>query len=433
MAQKTRPGLQTTIDSNLPDNTTDFITPLLHREVEEDLKDSNFNILDDTAFDVNYTPTTSSDWDVTVPIETGAGLDQLAQRLRDIEDTNYSNNVFYVSKQGNDSTAEEGNEAKPFLTIQAAATAMPSNNSILKVLGGGTYSENVTLKNNSTNCIFDFSNCKINNLTADFSNQETNNNLIKELQVISPTASITIRATWVKNLNITAGNQSIFCYSKFATNCIFTSSNSSVTLGSGTNFFSYFDTCIVLNTGSGSCVKSTVRTIFNNCFIESNTGTAILSRSDANAIDQVVRMYGGSIKSTAWCVSGENGVTNFMGYNVKIYSSASNCVQAGGIGLGGKYLLFDNCEFYTKGANDVFLMNTIERLVTENYTFKSCVFHIVTGFPIQENTYNPGDLGTTLLTNCTYNSATVTSIAPVKVVEHNSFSFPNYTDFNTLQ
>ncbi|GAF90244.1 unnamed protein product, partial [marine sediment metagenome] len=32
MAQKTRPGLQTTIDSNLPDNTTDFITPLLHRE-----------------------------------------------------------------------------------------------------------------------------------------------------------------------------------------------------------------------------------------------------------------------------------------------------------------------------------------------------------------------------------------------------------------
>ena len=37
MAEKNRADLQAVIDANLPDNTTDFITPLLHREVEEDL------------------------------------------------------------------------------------------------------------------------------------------------------------------------------------------------------------------------------------------------------------------------------------------------------------------------------------------------------------------------------------------------------------
>jgi hypothetical protein len=47
MAIKNKADLQIVIDANLPDNTIDFITPLLHREVEEDLKDSFFNKLDD--------------------------------------------------------------------------------------------------------------------------------------------------------------------------------------------------------------------------------------------------------------------------------------------------------------------------------------------------------------------------------------------------
>jgi len=86
MAQKNRADLQIIIDTNLPDNTTDLITPEKHREVEEDLKDSNFNKLDDTAFDVNYTPTVSADWNVTIPTNAGDGLDQLAERVRDIEE-----------------------------------------------------------------------------------------------------------------------------------------------------------------------------------------------------------------------------------------------------------------------------------------------------------------------------------------------------------
>lgn len=52
MAQKTRTSLQTTINNNLPDNTTEFITPARTRETQTDLNDSNFNILTDDSDDI---------------------------------------------------------------------------------------------------------------------------------------------------------------------------------------------------------------------------------------------------------------------------------------------------------------------------------------------------------------------------------------------
>lgn len=47
MAQKTRAQLDALIAANLPNNVSKLITPAKHREVEEDLTDSNVNILDD--------------------------------------------------------------------------------------------------------------------------------------------------------------------------------------------------------------------------------------------------------------------------------------------------------------------------------------------------------------------------------------------------
>lgn len=52
MATKTRTDLQTTINNNLPDNTTEFITPARTRETQTDLNDSNFNILTDDSDDI---------------------------------------------------------------------------------------------------------------------------------------------------------------------------------------------------------------------------------------------------------------------------------------------------------------------------------------------------------------------------------------------
>ena len=62
MAKKTRPELYAKILANLPDNTTEQITPATDREVENAEVESCFNLLDDDATDVNYNPTTSADW-----------------------------------------------------------------------------------------------------------------------------------------------------------------------------------------------------------------------------------------------------------------------------------------------------------------------------------------------------------------------------------
>ena len=93
MAAQNRATNAALIDANLPDNTTQLITPEKHREVEDALNDSAFNVLDDDAFDVPYTPTTPSSWGATVPSETGGALDILIEKLNN----KASNNIAYVA------------------------------------------------------------------------------------------------------------------------------------------------------------------------------------------------------------------------------------------------------------------------------------------------------------------------------------------------
>ena len=141
MAKKTRPELYAKILANLPDNTTEAITPATDREVEDAEVESCYNLLDDDATDVNYNPTTSADWGATVPTEVGDGLDILIKKVS----TNPSDNIAYVSDTGSDviNEYEVGNPLKPFATFAAAISAV-GNNGIVKSLGG-TFTENINL------------------------------------------------------------------------------------------------------------------------------------------------------------------------------------------------------------------------------------------------------------------------------------------------
>jgi hypothetical protein len=76
MAIKNRVNLQTTIDDNLPNNAEGTITPELHREVETDINDSNYNKITDKGL-VGlkiYDPSRAYDSNEATVYNDGAGL-----------------------------------------------------------------------------------------------------------------------------------------------------------------------------------------------------------------------------------------------------------------------------------------------------------------------------------------------------------------------
>jgi hypothetical protein len=69
-----------------------------------------------TAIQTPYTATTPSDWDV-VPTELQSSTDELAARMRVFETNNFSDDVAFVSNNGDDLIAELGNPAKSFYSL----------------------------------------------------------------------------------------------------------------------------------------------------------------------------------------------------------------------------------------------------------------------------------------------------------------------------
>ena len=441
MAQETRAQLYAKILANLPDNTTEAITPATDRAVENAEVESCYNLLDDESTNVTYNPTSvSGDWlPEGDPTEVGGALDILADRTG----KNLPNTVFYVCQDTANPgvTPEVGNPLKPFANITDAVLAMGStpNNEMLKVLGGGTYIGNFTLPLNSVNCVFDFGQCTIQGTLTYQTSIGNNGSIVKNLNINNTTgATSRIDAEFIENVNHT-GTGAIFVDSKYCYNSSFVSSSSTVTIAtSNITEVHYLVACRIQNTGTGSAIYRSANSVFLNCSIESNTGVTYTTSNVISTIQQVSRFYNCEIKGQNICVSGENGDTNIIAYNTKFYSVNSNIIQQGGSSFG-KFLNFEGCEFYTKGALDVFNMlgtAVINRTAQENYTFKNCVFHTVTGFPINEPTsYNASDAGRTLLVNCVYNASQATNGAPIagKIQEHNSFQDTNYTDFNNLQ
>ena len=383
-----------------------------------------------TAFTTAYTPTTPANWGGTVPTETGGALDILIQKAL----SNASSAIAFVAKTGSDVIGEFelGNPLKPFLTIQAAINALPSINGVLQVLGGDFYNETVTIPNSVTKSIFLFNNCRLGNLTAQFA--IGNRNIIKDLRIESPSSFTDIRPTYLDNVRVINTVNSIALDSEFITNCIFSGSYSIATIATLSTVEQYIDNCIIENTGTGHAVRLSPNTVFSNCRIESLTNNALDMQDNTPTIQEVYRLYNCTVKSTNIVISGDAGAgypVNMLAYGCKFYSSNSNILF---IGTNSKFILFQGCEFYTKSNNDVITMsNNIVRNATDTYTFKECTFHTVTGYPLLEPTYGGGDLGNTLFLNCVYNAASATLAAPNKLTEHNSFSYPNYTDFNNLQ
>lgn len=413
MAQKTRPGLQTTIDSNLPDNTTDFITPLLHREVEEDLKDSNFNILDDTAFNVNYTPTTPLDWDTTVPTETGGALDILIKKSL----VNPSDNIAYVSTTGSNTVGEFeiGNPLKPFLSPNAAAAAVGAGG-IVKFLGG-VYSSLIFM--NVANVTLDISGCTIQDriiLDAD------------NITVIAYGAKVSASTSFAIGTSAPKTGIKIFGGTYTGTGVVGIDAESSSFGG-----WKIYDCVFNSNSSIGNQLKNVIS---ENCDFN-NTGTGI-----GLIVDVKVSLSGGIVNGASFGIQvrdaelilknkveiiGENGINGITTPNYICNIVAETGAKiTGTLGYGVRLVnkadvvKFDSCTI--NGATDTIVYDGdgglgVYRTVGTNNIFKNNTLYAGSG-QIINGTYLGSDAG---VANMNGNLSNKTIVFGAKVID-NSFN-----------
>ena len=400
MAQKNRADLQIVIDTNLPDNTTDLITPVGHREVEEDLKDSNFNKLDDTAFDVNYTPTTPLDWDATVPTETGGALDILIKKTL----TNTSDNIAYVSINGSDTVGEFeiGNPLKPFLTINAAITAV-SANGIVKVLGG-VYTEDIEI--DKSNIVLDIQSVTVTG-KINITNFTTNISVIAYNSVFNYTGTQpTVRQnTTSQTINFYGGVYNSFGASstvisagaKFYDSKFnqVTSSSSFGLASLSCNNSSNFYNCVITSSGNTGVVSNCENNKFYNCDITSNSIYGFLQLS--SNIGTPDYLYNCKIKGDSNAFF--SGAT--AGRQCSLISYNTDFESVTGVGI----RIFDDIDVLLidggsiKGFTDCISLASIDRLAGTNNILKDVRLYAGSGLIINEVSYDPTDLGVFNLQN----------------------------------
>ena len=406
-----RVTVQALIDANLPDNTTEEITPAKHREVETALNDNSFNKDSDTAVNVNYSPTTSADWlPEGDPTEVRGALDILAARTG----INPSDNIAYVSDSGSDTVGlfEIGNPLKPFLTIQAAIDSV-GNNSIVKVLGG-TYTELVPgvaylinlvsktnfyldlsstiingsiLMQNCTDCFCNLSSAKINSSLTYALNSSGSSNCSINLEGGSINGGrVDLRIGSAADIKLTGGK------------IIQSTSSPALFVGDGSIVDSvYIQGDTVGNTFAalvGSGTNPLKKAIISNCEIVDSTNYAV---TGSNMI-----LDNCSILGLAGFKSNSSGLCELK--NCRIESTFATTYSFGGEGtLQGK---FNNCTFIS-AFNNVRFFGSSQDLIFENCTFiagKDCL-------EVSSTITRSGD--DTIIQNCSFFPAQTNALGVV--------------------
>lgn len=412
MANKTRAQLQATIDANLPDNTTELITPVLHREVETDLKDSNFNKLDDTAFDVNYTPTTSADWDVTIPTNDGDGLDQLASRMRILESIGVSLTTAFVDPNGDDGTGEVGVITKPFASFAGAKAALPSSNFRIVSLGG-TFNNSDFDISLCNNFIIDLRGTTINTIGNGVRLLNCNKaSIILEGGIIN--GNVNIGGAGSTNINVQGGeingilNLGEQC---FVNKCRITSSTYAITSEiTDLTQRAYLSDCRITGTGTNATIGQSVCS-FSNCFIQGlnkiyepfSNNTRYCKFSNCTLI---------ASGSSNAAIFGANGIINGIFKQCRIQATAGTAIWIGS--TSSDFTFFEDCDIIAE-TNCVFIQSTLNRPSTTRTTFKRCSFYTNTG-EIFTGSPDVADLGKTSLIGTTLTNKTLLALTNFEVI-----------------
>jgi len=410
--------VQALIDANLPDNTTEEITPEKHREVETALNDNSFNKDSDTAFNVNYSPTTPGDWNGP-PTTDGEGLDELAGRVKSLESSIFSNpsdNIAYVAENGSDTVGEFelGNEQKPFATFEAAISAAPSF-SIVKALGG-SYTQDIVL--DKDNMILDISSCQITgkieysannvfiNATNAFITGDGIADVLQSAGVVPLTGFGLDGGTWdglsQRGINLTVVDQG--CYIKNAT---FKSNTTGTVEGFDVlSLNAYFYNCKFYYTGNKvSAFKiEDNKCTFDDCRIEA----PLVALTSTNAEIYIINKT--KIEAQR-CYLMANVIPKIN--KLVIDNAVLNSTNLGGNNDDSGILIAYNCDqvkitnstiISGSNANTIGFL-TVNRAATTTYILQNNIYYCGSAYDIFVGTFDAADLGSCEVLGGTFNKA----------------------------
>jgi len=459
MAKKNRVDLNAVIQANLPDNTIDFITPALDREVEIDEVDSCFNLEDDTAVDVNYAPTTPADWDV-VPTEVAGGLDELAGRVETIENEpnqtavqtpytpanasewnpegaptevaggldilagrtgiNLSQDIAYVTSSGNNTgiTPELGNPLKPYDNFGDAINAVAVGGTV-KALGGAYNATNEPLgyiNINKTGITLDISGCEIN---GRFFYKASNVTIIAYGAIITNPTSNTlfgVLSGTYTNFKLFGGtfqgvsgiaiDLSNSCKDGIIKDAKFTSNVKAARLfPDSAEFINCIFTTVSTSQDnieiSGGLIIDPIKPFckFVNCEISGGRDGLLLRNGKAKLIAGT-RI----INNARYGITNDGNVAN----NYSLEVIAESCYIFGATRTVNLSHTCDNVRFSEctiVGDDDCVYFSETERTTANNNNiFERCSLYAGTG-AIFSGTFDVADLGNAIVTNCIYNKA----------------------------
>lgn len=378
MAVQNRANNQTTIDTNIPDNTTELITPALDREARTNLNDSMFNKLDEP---------------------------------RDVIQT-----TAFVYDGGNDLTANMGDMSQPYASIQTAVDAVPSTGGVVYVLAG-SFIESIDVSNkNQLKIVMIGITLTGNILFTDSFDCELDLGASRVTGLVNLGASLSKRnslkggfiGTTDANTSLVLGEGSIVWGTQV------TSTGTGRGVGSANNDpdeRAFVTNCRIVsnnNTGIYRCQGVT----FDTCYIEGNIGVETNNNIDNNELSKFINCI--TVGRTGAGLTGESGVVQAEFEGGYIVSNASMAIS---MALTSDYAMFNQVKII--GATDcVVYGNNLTRAAGVSTVFDACRFYAGSGNIFNEGTY-ASDNGTTEVINCTFNKAYVGSGAP-RYFEYNT-------------
>lgn len=420
MAVKTRAELAAEdISIYLPDNATQDIEPTDHRASNVNHADSSLNKLEDNIFpqplddSLEYGSDPTAGWDDSAIHDQKLG----SKKYIDLRTSPKDFTTYYVSKNGNDVTAQPGNDKLPYLTIQGALDAvalLPFNSKVFIKIFAGSYTEDIVLIGGNYYLYFEAVGVDINGY-VDIRNQTSVSLNLQQSKIEYSGAGFVYTARIHAKLSIFGGE--IVRSGGLVNQACFESSDLDLNKGVivGTTFISdsraaiqaahylKFYGCTI--TGDLYGVFRCKESVFTDCDIKSDfaTGTAAVG-SAASALTEPNKFHNCLIEGYRGKLDESMTADEFYNCTIKGNLYALGFPNNGTLNVN---TLLEGCTL--AGVSDCIVISTGSK-ISANFILQSCFLNAGTGDIFAEPApYDAGFTGKIISFNNVYNKAFVSA------------------------